>query len=56
MKIKPFKCIKQLILQSAIMCCCLSLTAYLIHEYVLLKNTFLGGFESQNQTNSAIKL
>ncbi len=34
----------------------LSLAACLIHEYVMLENIFLGGFESQNQTDRAIKL
>ncbi len=44
------------------MCCSLlafftflSLTC-LIHEYVMLENKFVGGFESQNQTDRAIDL
>ncbi len=40
---KPFKCIKQLILYSGIyVLLFLSLTACLIHEYVMLENTFWG--------------
>ncbi len=59
---KPFKCIKQLILHSGIYVrlsfffTFVSLTACLIHEYVMSENMFLGGFESQNQTDRAIKL
>ncbi len=54
---KPFKCIKQLILYSGIyVLLFLSLTACLIHEYVVLENTFWGDFENQNQTDRAIKL
>ncbi len=59
-KMKPFKCIKQLVLHSGIYVLLffftfLSLTACLIHEYVMLENMF-GDFESQNQTDRAIKL
>ncbi len=58
-KMKPFKCIKQLVLHSGIYVLLfftfLSQTACLIHEYVMLENTF-GDFESQNQTDRAIKL
>ncbi len=59
---KPFKCIKQLILHPGIYVWLssfftfVSLTACLTHEYVMLENTFFGGFESQNQTDRAIKL
>ncbi len=55
-KIIPFKCIKQQILQSGIYVL-LSSGLFHIHiEYVMLENNFLGGFESQNQTDRAIKL
>jgi len=48
-KMKPFKCIKQLVLHSGIYVLLffllkffLSLTACLIHEYVMFENTFWG--------------
>ncbi len=57
---KPFKCIKQLILHSGIYVLLffhiLSLTACLIHEYVMLENMFWGIWEPEPnwQSNKAI--
>ncbi len=49
MKMKPFKCKTTNFAIWQFMCCCLPafltflfLTACLIHEYVMLENTFLG--------------
>ncbi len=60
---KPFKCIKQLILQSGIYVLLFSglfhirITNCMSHPWICdVREHVLGGFERQNQTDRAIKL